>query len=132
TAISSIQISCGSAMLYIHQPNHSELKVGMVKLVCLLGPLVSVGRSMSSHQTWNVFVGPSNWNSAQIQVCVGTSFDLSLSVQSPELPLSVPTPNALNCPPKRMTADVPVPAPSASEKCPSVVSASSNQTNMRP
>ena len=77
--------------------------------------VVSVGRSMSSHQTWNVCVGPSNWNSAQIHVLAGTSLLLSLSVQSPELPLSVPTPNALNWPPKRMTAGVPVPAPSASE-----------------
>src|SRR5262245_35676433 len=102
-------------MRFIHQPNHSELKVGMVKLVCLLGPLVSVGRCRSAHQTWNVFAGQSNCNPAQIQACVGTSFELSLSVQSPELPPSVPTPNALNCPPKRMTADVPVPAPSASE-----------------
>src|SRR4051812_19322944 len=119
-------------MLYIHQPNHRPLKVGIVKLVCLLGPLVSIGRSMSSHQTWKVLVGPSNWNSAQTQVLVGTSLVLSLSVQSPELPASVPTPNALNWPPKRMTAGVPVPAPSASEKWPSVVSASSNHKNMRP
>ena len=58
---------------------------------------------MSSHQTWKVLVGPSNWNSAQTQVWVGTSLVLSLSVQSPELPPSVPTPNALNWPPKRMT-----------------------------
>src|SRR5215831_16437794 len=119
-------------MLYIHQPNQSELKVGIVKPECLLGPLASIGRSMSSHQTWKVFVGPSNWNSAQIQVWVGISMGLSLSVQSPEEPWSVPTPNALNWPPKRMSAGVPVPAPSASEKWPSVVSASSNQTNMRP
>src|SRR5690349_12119131 len=119
-------------MLYIHQPNQSDVNAGIVNIACLLAPLVSIGRSMSSHQTWNVLLGPSNSNSAQIQVCVGTSLVRSLSVQSPESPPSVPTPNALNWPPKRITAGVPVPAPSASEKWPSVVSASSNQTNMRP
>src|SRR4029079_3865119 len=119
-------------MLYIHQPNQSELNAGIANIACLLTPVVSIGRCMSSHQTLKVVLGPSNWNSAQIQVWVGTSLVRSLSVQSPELPPSVPTPNALNWPPKRITADVPVPAPSASEKWPSVVSASSNQTNMRP
>src|SRR3954467_9509736 len=102
-------------MLYIHQPNQSEGKVGMGKLACLLGPEASIVRSMSSHQTWKVLVGPSNWNSVQSQVLVGGSLVLSLSVQSPELPLSVPTPKALNWPPKRMTAGLLLfPAPSAS------------------
>src|SRR4051794_14148262 len=106
-------------MLYIHQPNQSDVKVGMVKLACLLGPEVNIGRSRSSHQTWKVLVGPSNWNSVQSQVLVGGSLVLSLSVQSPELPPSVPTPKALNWPPKRMRAGLLLlPAPCASVKWP--------------